>query len=133
MFNSGERQKSTRILHVLTQDLEDKYNTVQGKCECPYISSLLETNCNFTWLYTGLQVTRCKTISVSLTKCPLTLWLNFNIACNELYIDSEGHKVSSYQITSFLSTILVCFTLHQAALFLPSSSTIAVWFPPHLP
>lgn len=101
MFNSSERQKGTTTLHVLTQNLEDKYNTVQGKCECPYISSLLENNCNFTWLYTGLQVTRCTKISISLTKCSLTLWLNFSVAFNELYIDNEGHKVSSYQVTTF--------------------------------
>ena len=73
MFSSSERQKGTTTLHVLTQDLEDKYNTVQGKCECPYISSSLETNCNFTWLYTGLQVIRYTTISVSLTVSPNTL------------------------------------------------------------
>ena len=39
----------------------------------------------------GMQVIRCTPISTSVTKCPLTLWVNFNIACDA---DNKCHKLS---------------------------------------
>ena len=33
----------------------------------------------------GLQEIRCLPLSISITKCPLTLWLNVSVACDEEY------------------------------------------------
>ena len=40
----------------------------------------------------------CRVTSVRLTKCPLALWLKFNIACDEEYRQQKVRKCLPYYI-----------------------------------
>ena len=70
----------------------------ESKVEAQLRDTVLALRQKFFYLLTNSDISRiattfrCMRIYVSVTKCPLALWFNFNIACEEEYIQEKVMK-----------------------------------------